>query len=478
MSSYKFKTRPYRHQVDALKKLLADPCKHIGGGLPMEMGTGKTKVGIDYAAIKEQKGEIAQVLVVAPLSVLGVWDLEIIKHCPSDTLVWKSINYDKLPYKHYFEQLASYCARAPTLLVLDESHLIKNPNAKRTKAALILARLCPLTLWLSGTPIAKHPLDMFAPMKAIDEAILGGSWGVFRRTYGVWGGYGGYQLIKYMNLKSLRARIDPYIFPMKKEDCLDLPAKTHQVVPVDLRESRALYDKVARESIAYIESLEVETPIVLTRLLRLSQLTGGWAHGTEFADSTQSQNGGVSSEGAAAGSGERPSVRAGDTGSRRAGSEKLDALQGLMEEDWEEDVLKQVIFCRFIPELKDICELSQEIGYRVIPFHGKTPRAKRDRLIALFDETAKPTVFVAQVATGSLGISLTAASLCTFFSHTYNYAQFAQACDRLHRIGQKHPVLYRHLLARDTVDEAVWLSLKTKRNVAEVVMHRPDLIVG
>lgn len=465
MTSYKFKTKPYKHQVDGLKKLLADPCKLIGGGLPMEMGTGKTKVAIDYAAIKEQQAEIEQVLVVAPLSVLGVWDLEIIKHCPSDTLTWKSINYDKLPYKHYFEQLVSYIARAPTLLVLDESHLIKNPNAKRTKAALILARLCARTLWLSGTPISKHPLDVFAPMKAVDEAILGGSWGVFKRTYGVWGGYGGYQLIKYMNLKHLRARMDPYIFPMKKEDCLDLPAKTHQVVPVDLRKSRTLYDKVARESIAYIESLEVETPIVLTRLLRLSQLTGGWAHGTEFASS----NGGVSSESAS-------TTKPGDTGSRRAGSEKLDTLRGLMEEDWEEGVLKQVIFCRFIPELKDICELSKDIGYHVIPFHGKTPRTKRDRLIALFDETSKPTIFVAQVATGSLGISLTAASLCTFFSHTYNYAQFAQACDRLHRIGQKHPVLYRHLLARDTVDEAVWLSLKTKRNVAEVVMHRPDLI--
>jgi SNF2 family DNA or RNA helicase len=301
-------------------------------------------------------------------------------------------------------------------------------------------------------------------MKAIDEAILGGSWGVFKRTYGVWGGYGGYQLIKYMNLKHLRARIDPYIFPMKKEDCLDLPAKTHQVVPVDLRESRALYDKVARESIAYIEGLEVETPIVLTRLLRLSQLTGGWAHGAEFGAPATAD--GATTNGRVNG----------DAGSRRAGGEKLNALRGLLEEDWEEDVLKQVIFCRFIPELKDICALCQEIGYHVIPFHGKTPRAKRDRLIALFDETSKPTIFVAQVATGSLGISLTAASLCTFFSHTYNYAQFAQACDRLHRIGQKHPVLYRHLLARDTVDEAVWLSLRTKRQVAEVVMHKPELI--
>jgi SNF2 family DNA or RNA helicase len=441
---YHFKTKPYKHQVDALRLLLNDPCGHVGGGLPMEMGTGKTKVAIDYACIKHLKGEIYQVLVLAPLSVLGVWELEILKHCGSETLNWRILNYDKARIKHYFEQLATYCAQAPTLLVLDESHRIKNPNAKTTKAVLVLAKLSRLTVWMSGTPIAKHPLDIFAPMKAVDEGILGGSWAVFRRQYAMWGGYGGYQLIKYMNLQQLRRRIDPYIFPIRKEDCLDLPSKTHQVVPVDLRESRSTYDTLAKESIVWLRGLEVETPIVLTKLLRLSQLTGGWLHNGD--------------------------------GSRRAGSEKLNKFKGLLEEMWDEDRHKVVVFCRFLPELKDICEVAQDVGYHVIPFHGKTPRTKRDRLIALFEETKHPTVFVAQIATGSLGISLTAANEAIFYSHSYNSAQHEQAVDRLHRIGQRRPVTYYHFIARDTVDEAVWLSLRTKKSLADIVMHNPELL--
>lgn len=438
---YRFKTSPYKHQVEALRKVLPLP---RGGGLPMEMGTGKTKVMIDYACILEQQGVIDRVLVLCPLSVMGVWDLQIPQHAPENKLNWKIINYDKVRIKHYFDQLTAYCTGGNTLLLCDESHLIKNPQAKRTKSTMVLAQLCQRVVWASGTPMAKHPLDLFAPMKLIDEAILGGSWGVFKRSYAVWGGYGGYQLIKYINLRQLMERVDPYVYKARKKDCLDLPRKTHQIIPVRLDKSRRIYDRLARESVVEFEELEVETPIVLTRLLRLSQLTGGHL--------------------------------VGEDGSRRVGTEKLDVFTELVEEMYEEDRDKVVVFCRFLDDLKDCARVCSEIGYRVIPFHGKTPRANRDQLIASFHEDEEPTVFLAQVATGSLGIDLTPANECIFFSHTYNYAQFEQACDRLHRIGQKRPVTYYHLLAQDTVDEAVWLSLRTKRNLAKLVMGNPALI--
>lgn len=444
-ATYKFKTKPYAHQVKALKKLLREGTPR-GGGLPMEMGTGKTKVMIDYAGIQEQLGVATGVIVVAPLSVLGVWDLQIDQHCGSDTLEWLTINYDKLRIKHYFELLVTFIRKheGKVLLCLDESHLVKNPQAKRTKAVFVLSQLVARVVWASGTPVTKHPLDVFAPMKALDEGVLGGSWGVFKRTYGIWGGYGGYQLIKYMNIEQLVRRIDPHIYKVTKEECLDLPSKTHTIVPITLNKSRKVYDTLARESIVEFRELEVETPIVLTRLLRLSQLTGGQL--------------------------------VGENGTREVGTEKLDAYRDLIEEMYEEERAKVVVFCRFLSDLQGCARIAHEAGYRVIPFHGKTPRAKRDRLIAQFDETKEPTAFVAQISTGSLGISLTAASEAIFFSHTYDYGQFAQACDRLHRIGQKHPVSYYHLIAKDTVDEAVWLSLRTKRSLAQLVLGKPELI--
>lgn len=441
---YAFKTRPYDHQREALKKLL--PLKH-GGGLFMEMGTGKTKVAIDYACIKEMKREITQVLVLGPLSTLGVWDAEIRKHTTSDTLKWKVINYDKARMPHYLQQLMDYIRNGPTLLVCDEAHKLKNPQSKQSKAAYVLGKRCAFSLVLTGTPITKHPLDLFGEMRVVDDGILGSRWGIFKKQYAMWGGYGGYQLIKYINLKSLRARVDPFIFIAKKEDCLDLPKRTHEVVPVDLRKSRRVYEQMARDSIVEFEDGTVsEAPIVLTRLLRLSQITGGY-------------------------------TRTDDGQYQPVGTEKQEAFANLISEFQEQERTKIVVFVRFLNELRDAAYVCAEHGYRVLPFYGKVSPRKRTQRIAEFDETDKPTAFVAQIQAGSLGISLTAASEAIFYSHTYDYAEFAQACDRLHRIGQRRAVTYYHLLARDTVDEAVWLALKTKRNIAELVMDRPELLV-
>ena len=440
---YSFKTKPYDHQRKALKKLLA---RSRGGGLYMEMGTGKTKVAIDYACAREQKGEISQVLVLAPLSTLGVWDTEVRKHCPSDTLRWRVLNYDKARMPHYLQQLITYCLDAPTMLVCDEAHKLENPNSKQSKAAYVLGKRAVCALVLTGTPITKHALDLFGELRVVDDGILGTSWGVFKRQYAVWGGYGGYQLIKYINLRNMRQRVEPHIFRARKDECLDLPKRTHEVVPVDLRKSRSVYEQMARESVAFFKDGSVsEAPIVLTRLLRLSQCTGGY-------------------------------LRKDDGEYARVGEEKREALDELVGEMGEQERLKIVIFARFLNEVRDACLVCAQHGYRVLPFYGKVPRSKREQRISVFEETKEPTAFVAQIATGSLGISLAAASEAIFFSHSYDYAEFAQACDRLHRIGQRHPVTYYHIIAQDTVDEAVWISLKTKKNVAETVLHRPELL--
>ena len=414
----------------------------------MEMGTGKTKVAIDYAAVRHQKGEISQVLVLGPLSTLGVWDSEVRKHCPTDELKWKVINYDKARMPFYLQQCMDYIRLGgPTLLVCDEAHKLKNPQSKQSKAAYVLSKRCVACLVLTGTPITKHALDLFGELRCVDEGILGTSWGVFKRQYAVWGGYGGYQLIKYMNLKQLRKRVEPHIFQIKKEQCLDLPKRTHEIVPVSLRESRHRYESMARNSIVEFENGKVsDAPIVLTRLLRLSQATGGY-------------------------------LRTDDGRYQNVGTEKRRAFEDLVTEMWEQEVKKIVVFCRFLNEIRDASHVAKDIGYKVLPFYGAVkPRVREQRLIE-FDETEKPAAFIAQVSAGSLGISLTAASVAVFYSHTFNYAEFAQACDRLHRIGQRHAVTYYHLIARDTVDELVWLSLKTKRNVAELVMQRPELLV-
>ena len=177
---------------------------------------------------------------------------------------------------------------------------------------------------------------------------------------------------------------DPHIFIALKDDCLDLPKRTHEVIPVDLRKSRKVYEQMARDSVVEFESGQVsEAPIVLTQLLRLSQITGGWLRGAD---------------------GKYVSV----------GHEKREAFSKLVGEFREQDRQKIVVFVRFINELRDCAHVCAEHGYKVLPFYGAVSRSTRDQRIARFDETDEPTVFIAQIQAGSLGISLVAASEAIF----------------------------------------------------------------
>jgi SNF2 family DNA or RNA helicase len=459
---YRFKTKPYAHQVKALRKLLADPAKVVGGHLPMDMGTGKTKVAIDYAGIQEQLGIIKQVLVLCPIDAMGVWNLEVLKHSGSETLDWFVMNYDRT-FRYSIERrnelgevtsvtevdnftaLADYCNEAPTLLICDESDELANPATKRSKASYILSKLCPRVLMMSGTPVRKHPLDLFAQYRGIDEAILGGNWAVFRRMYGVWGGYGGGQLLYPINTKQLFKKIQPYSYPVKIEDCFDMPRMMPpEIIPVQLVESREIYDKFAATSIIQLEDMEFEATIILTLLLRLRQLTGGWLVGSH--------------------------------GKKRVGHEKEKTLKSRLETMYRGDIQKICIFATFLDDMRTCARVAKEVGYHVIPFWGGLKREQRERFIAHFEEIDRPTVWLAQSTTGTRSIPLTAAHHTIYYSLTDRYVHFEQSMRRTWRHGQQYPCSYYVLSAESSVDEALWLALRTKRSFAKLVHEDPDLI--
>lgn len=431
----------------------------------MDMGTGKSKVAIDFACIMSQLFKTQRVLVVCPLSVVSVWHAEIRKHAQDDNqLEWTIINYDRIIHPARKAHLAAYLSEDPhSIIIADEVHKIKNPQAKRSKVMWQLGKCAQYRLMLTGTPISKNPLDLFAQFRFYDETVFGTRWAAFRRQYAVFGGYGNYELLRLINLKTLRRKIKPHIFQAKKETCLDLPSKTHEIVSVELKShtthnnsnkgSRELYNTLARDAIAEFKGREIEAPLVLTRMLRLSQITGGFV--TSYADDDPDQRQVMS-----------------------CGTEKLDAFRDLITNLYEQDRKKIAVFCRFLPELGALAKACKAAGYTVLPFYGATTQPIREQRIAYFEEANEPCVFLAQISTGSLGITLTAASEAIFYSHTYNYAEFEQACDRLHRIGQKRPCTYYHLVAKDTVDETVWLALQTKRDVAKLVMEHPELMTG
>lgn len=475
---YRYKTNPFSHQKRALNKI----SKRDGiAGLFMEMGTGKTKVAIDWAGIGYYNFGVKRVLVACPLSVISVWQQQIQRHSPVPTKVidlssmrtvdrmllikasekyaekypnkqvWLLINYEGLWREGRFstvpERLISFC---PDLMICDESHRIKSATARQSRAAFKIGRSARQRLLLTGTPITKSPLDLFGQFRFLDPRIFhpfGKNWGNFSHHYAIFGGFGGWQIKGYKNLQELVRKTRDSTFRIKKIDCLDLPEKLFQDIEVTLSaRAQKYYNEMAEQMIIEIEESHATAAIVLVKLLRLSQITSGFIKDIEGK------------------------IRVFDDTKLRT---CLDLLEDMLEEGQ-----KVVIFARF---RKDIERLASSINERFsidpLILSGSVPGRQRNGIVEKFHEGNAP-VFIAQIQAGSLGIDLTPASVAIFFSVDYNAANYWQAQDRLHRQGQTRNVTYYNIVAKDTIDREVFEVLAEKGDIAERIIHDTSILRG
>lgn len=475
---YTYKTQPFSHQKKALNKVF----KRDGvAGLFMEMGTGKTKVAIDWAGIGYHNYGVKRVLVAAPLSVIPVWSMQIKAHSPvptkvidvssmstrsriamlyaaekyskkyPDRQVWILINYEGLWREGKRTSVPDrLIAFAPDLMICDESHRIKSATARQSKAAYKIGRSARHRLILTGTPITKNPLDLFGQFRFLDPGIFhpyGKNWSKFSHRYAIFGGFGGFQIKGYKNLQELVTRTRESSYRVKKADCLDLPEKLFQDIEVTLSpRERKYYDEMAEQMIIEIEETNATAAIVLVKLLRLSQITSGFVKDIE---------GNI----------------------RVFGDTKLKTTIDLLEDILEEGQ-KVVIFTRFRTDIQRLSEtIRKRFDIAPLILSGSVPGDQRNSIVQRFAKDEHP-VFISQIQAGSLGIDLTPASVAIFYSVDYNAANYWQAQDRLHRQGQTKAVTYYNIIAKDTVDREVFQALAEKSNLAERIIHDTSLLRG
>ena len=466
---YPVKADLYKHQVRAANMAMIQFAakQPAGFGLLFEMGCGKTLTAIAIMGAMYNCCGITRVLVVAPTSVCSVWphDLEAFAAFPfqasvllgakekrlealskltdypetANRLLVAVINYEATHRDGIFEALQDYAA---DLIICDESQRIKNPRAEQSKAVQKLGDAARFRLILSGTPVQNSVVDLYSQYRFLDPAVFGTNFYTFRNRYCQMGGYGGHEITGYQHMDELTRKEHSIALRVTKAECLDLPGQTFVRRYVQLEPAaRRLYTQIARASCAELENGEhVTASIVLTKLLRLMQLTGGF----------------VQADG-----GDRP---------RPTGSAKLDALADILEDYVQEAGQKLVVFARFRPEIAAICQLLEQRGIRYGRIDGEVPMDQRGAVVEEFQNDPGVKVFVAQIQTAGLGITLHAASAAVFYSLDFNYANYAQALARIHRIGQAQPVTYIHLLAEHTVDEQVLDALERKEDLARTIV--------
>jgi len=248
-----------------------------------------------------------------------------------------------------------------------------------------------------------------------------------------------------LRLEELTRLAHSVAYRVTKAEALDLPEELDREIEIDLEpEARRIYDQVERAAFAELTSLAAEgtitTPHILTSMLRLSQITGGYV-GDDMGEV------------------------------HHVSSAKLKAL-GEIADDVFDAGKKIVVFCRFRAEIAAAVEQLGKLlnGGEVLEIHGGIPITKRGGIVKRFQEPTGPRAIVVQTRAGGLGITLTAADTAVFFSLDYSFENYDQARARIHRIGQKSNCTYYHLMARDTIDEKVLVALREKRDLAAVVV--------
>lgn len=476
---YKYKTQPFSHQKRALSKILK-----LNGraGLFMEMGSGKTKIAIDWASICYENYELKRVLVVAPISVMSVWKRQIQQHSPvaariavlsgptagrvsvlnlmmrtpySKGIEWVITNYEGIwRTDSRGKKLEDYIKQwQPDLIIADESHKIKHPTSKQSKSMSRLGDTVPMALALSGTPVTKSPLDVYGQFRFFNPTVFGTRWGSFKAFYGVWGGMGGYQLRRVQNIQDLIKKVRRNSFQIKKSQCLDLPPKIGDIsdpagpniIPVELPEKTMRYYREMREQmITEIEDSKVTAEIALVKMLRLSQITSGF---TKDVDKN---------------------VIEFDTSKHDVA---MDLIMDMVEQDE-----KVVVFTRFVHDYTRLCEslIRRKVSHSLLA--GRTPHDQREGLVHAFQNDPRRLVFVSQISSGSLGIELFAASQTVFYSWDYRWDSYVQATDRTHRQGQINPCNYYHLVVPKTIDQLSLRVLQEKGNLAEAIVHDVNIL--
>tara|TARA_R100001594_G_scaffold124483_1_gene161301 strand:- start:533 stop:1975 length:1443 start_codon:yes stop_codon:yes gene_type:complete len=469
---YKFKLKPYQHQIDALEKSW-DRKEYA---LFMDMGTGKSKVLIDNMSMLYDNGSITAALIIAPKGVYRNWEQgELPTHLPdhieADIVLWDPnqtktqiekqkklfpinndvnlkifvMNIEAFSTKKGVQIADKFLNLHKALMVVDESTTIKSKDAKRTKSIVKIGEKATYRRILTGSPVTKSPMDLYTQCQFLDPWLLGfSSFYSFQYEYAIvqrrtMGAHSFNTVVGYRNLSRLNEKLDKFSFRVKKEDCLDLPDKVYMKRVVELTpEQKSIYSSIKSFALAMIDEGKVTTDTILTQLLRLQQVCSGHV---KLDDGTMST----------------------------FNSSKLPELLSTLDEINS----KVIIWANFTHDIRTIeKELSEKYGKETVAtYYGETSSDERQEIVKKFQDPDNPLrFFVGQPRTGGYGLTLTQAQTVIYYSNSFDLEVRLQSEDRAHRIGQTKNVTYIDIIAEKTVDEKILKALKNKINIASQVL--------
>jgi len=422
----------------------------------MDMGTGKSKVVIDI--LNNQKAD--KVLIICPLSVVNVWNREFERHgtkkysviALNNSSVAKKtekakqhiaisvirntpavvvINYESI-WRPPFDSFAA--GEKWDSIILDESHRIKAPGGKASRFLAKLGKHSAHRMILTGTPMPHNPGDLYAQYRFLDPAVFGTSFMRFKNEYAV--PINQYEVAWTRNSEELSSKMYSVAFRVTK-DILDLPEAVHVQRECVLEpKTFKMYSELEKQFYVQVENGEVTTTNALTKLLRLQQIANGF-------------------------------VKNDENKIIQIDSAKQNLLSDIIEDIAKEE--KIVVFSKFINDLDVIKAVGKASGRRCGEISG---RQKDLTSNATFPDNLD--LLAVQMQAGGVGIDLSKARFCIYFSVGFSLGDYEQSLARVHRPGQLNKVFYVHMISKNTVDEKIYMALQHKKNIINAIINKEE----
>lgn len=429
-----------KHQRDSL--MLAQRFPKYG--FYHETGTGKSITSLEILRHKAVKA-----IVVAPLSILeSVWVETINTFYPYFKKInlypYNKVNREKIAltqggihiinFEGFKIQFDVFMKAGYRCLIVDESSKLRGKTTDIAKKLIAFGNKVESAYLLSGNPAPNSKDEFFPQVELIAPGLLGYNYYAFRNRYFYSVDKNGFEWIENEATKDeFIERLRRVCIFIKKHDVLDLPERTFEVREVNMdSEQKRYYQEMKKEFMTQIATVEIISPTVLSKIMKLRQITSGFVY---HADS-----------------------------SIRFSHAKSDALLETLQEIGNTQV---IIWGIFQEEIRMLLKLIP--GSRAVYGATKTQKERDENIKDFID--GKYQYLLSNPSSLGLGQNFINASFEVFYSLDYSSDAYMQACDRIYRKGQKNFCTYIHLLCRNSIDEIIYRMLHRKIDVSKEILE-------
>lgn len=383
----------YNFQEQGVDFLLAAPRRYLAD----TMGLGKTP----QACVAAKRSGSRNTLVVCPASAIENWRREWgIWHGEVGT------GFEVVSFASHSLHEGTHSRIDHDLVIIDEAHYCKTPSAKRTKAAMLVARQSPRSWLLSGTPMPNHPGELYAPIAAL--------WPEELERFGIC---------------NHSEWFDRY--------CLWYPTqygrKVYGVRQDYVHEIRAWQDRAMLRRRVEDPEVDAELPPLRVHLHHLPRDKGlAWIDGRETS-----------------------------TQRRLLGAYKAPLVAKLVAQELTDGAYRKIVVGAYHHDT--LALLNQELAkFNPTGFDGGTPVVKRQPIIDRWTQDPSKRVLIVQQTAGGVSLNMQAAPEIALVEPDWVPDVNAQFIKRIHRIGQAQSCRARLFSVPGTQDDAIMSGLAKK----------------